>query len=218
MGSASSSARSTAQEASDLPGVLIEDYVPGLPVMVGLLELPGGILVLLPLAAARRTAQMPAPACGPGRRGPNASRGPCLPAHGEVLTGRRWAMTISRSRRCLRPVWPCCVSVSLPGADRFTDADPAGAVAHCDMPVETADYVSAALAKGTGSCTSVTFTRLSNTSAGARSRETIPENSGNGACWLLGAERRDISPWRRSIDRWTGRCVQADAQLSQPAP
>jgi D-alanine-D-alanine ligase len=37
-------------DADDPPGVLIEDYVLGLPVTVGLLELPGGILVLPPLA------------------------------------------------------------------------------------------------------------------------------------------------------------------------
>jgi D-alanine-D-alanine ligase len=34
----------------DPPGVLVEDYVPGLPVTVGLLELPGGILVFPSLA------------------------------------------------------------------------------------------------------------------------------------------------------------------------
>ena len=34
----------------DPPGVLIEDYIPGLPVTVGLLELPGGVLVFPPLA------------------------------------------------------------------------------------------------------------------------------------------------------------------------
>jgi D-alanine-D-alanine ligase len=37
-------------ETGDPPGVLVEDYVPGLPVTVGLLELPGGVLVFPPLA------------------------------------------------------------------------------------------------------------------------------------------------------------------------
>jgi D-alanine-D-alanine ligase len=37
-------------EAADPLGVLIEDYVPGLPVTVGLLELPEGVLVFPPLA------------------------------------------------------------------------------------------------------------------------------------------------------------------------
>jgi D-alanine-D-alanine ligase len=37
-------------ETGDPPGVLVEDYIPGLPVTVGLLELPGGVLVLPPLA------------------------------------------------------------------------------------------------------------------------------------------------------------------------
>ena len=37
-------------ETGDPPGVLIEDYIPGLPVTVGLLELPGGVLVFPPLA------------------------------------------------------------------------------------------------------------------------------------------------------------------------
>jgi len=37
-------------EAGDPPGVLVEDYVPGLPVTVGLLELPGGVLAFPPLA------------------------------------------------------------------------------------------------------------------------------------------------------------------------
>jgi D-alanine-D-alanine ligase len=37
-------------ETGDPPGVLVEDYVPGLPVTIGLLELPGGVLVLPPLA------------------------------------------------------------------------------------------------------------------------------------------------------------------------
>jgi D-alanine-D-alanine ligase len=37
-------------ESGDRPGVLIEDHVPGLPVTVGVLELPGGPVVLPPLA------------------------------------------------------------------------------------------------------------------------------------------------------------------------
>jgi len=37
-------------EAADPPGVLVEDYVPGLPVTVGLLELPACVLVFPPLA------------------------------------------------------------------------------------------------------------------------------------------------------------------------
>jgi D-alanine-D-alanine ligase len=37
-------------ESADPPGVLIEDHVPGLPVTVGVLELPGGIAVFPPLA------------------------------------------------------------------------------------------------------------------------------------------------------------------------
>jgi D-alanine-D-alanine ligase len=37
-------------ETGDPPGVLVEDHVPGLPVTVGLLELPGGVLVFPPLA------------------------------------------------------------------------------------------------------------------------------------------------------------------------
>jgi D-alanine-D-alanine ligase len=37
-------------ETRDPPGVLVEDYVPGLPVTVGLLELPGGVLLFPPLA------------------------------------------------------------------------------------------------------------------------------------------------------------------------
>jgi D-alanine-D-alanine ligase len=40
----------TLAESGDPPGVLVEDHVPGLPVTVGLLELPGGVLVLPPLA------------------------------------------------------------------------------------------------------------------------------------------------------------------------
>src|SRR5581483_2525603 len=40
----------TAAESSDPPGELIEDYVPGVPVTVGVLELPGGLVVLPPLA------------------------------------------------------------------------------------------------------------------------------------------------------------------------
>ena len=36
--------------AGDPPGVLIEEYVPGLPVTVGILELPGVLLVFPPLA------------------------------------------------------------------------------------------------------------------------------------------------------------------------
>lgn len=40
----------TAAEASDPPGVLIEDHVPGLPVTIGVLELPGGIVIFPPLA------------------------------------------------------------------------------------------------------------------------------------------------------------------------
>jgi D-alanine-D-alanine ligase len=40
----------TAAESSDPPGVLIEDHVPGLPVTVGVLELPGGIVIFPPLA------------------------------------------------------------------------------------------------------------------------------------------------------------------------
>lgn len=37
-------------DSSDPPGVLIEDYVPGLPITVGVLELPSGIVVFPPLA------------------------------------------------------------------------------------------------------------------------------------------------------------------------
>lgn len=37
-------------ESSDPPGVLIEDHIPGLPVTVGLLELPDGVVVFPPLA------------------------------------------------------------------------------------------------------------------------------------------------------------------------
>lgn len=40
----------TAAQASDPPGVLIEDHLPGLPVTVGMLELPGGIVIFPPLA------------------------------------------------------------------------------------------------------------------------------------------------------------------------
>ena len=40
----------TAAEASDPPGVLIEDHVPGLPVTAGVLEFPGGIVIFPPLA------------------------------------------------------------------------------------------------------------------------------------------------------------------------
>jgi D-alanine-D-alanine ligase len=40
----------TAAEAGDPPGVLIEDHLPGLPVTVGVLELPGGIVIFPPLA------------------------------------------------------------------------------------------------------------------------------------------------------------------------
>jgi D-alanine-D-alanine ligase len=44
-------------ETGDPPGVLVEDYVPGLPVTVGLLELPGGVLVLPPLATRVESAE-----------------------------------------------------------------------------------------------------------------------------------------------------------------
>jgi D-alanine-D-alanine ligase len=37
-------------ETGDPPGVLVEDYISGLPVTVGLLELPGGVLAFPPLA------------------------------------------------------------------------------------------------------------------------------------------------------------------------
>lgn len=37
-------------ESSDPPGVLIEDHIPGVPVTVGVLELPGGIAIFPPLA------------------------------------------------------------------------------------------------------------------------------------------------------------------------
>ncbi len=40
----------TAAEAGDPPGVLIEDHLPGLPVTIGVLELPGGIVIFPPLA------------------------------------------------------------------------------------------------------------------------------------------------------------------------
>jgi D-alanine-D-alanine ligase len=40
----------TAAESSDPPGVLIEEHMPGLPVTVGVLELPGGIVIFPPLA------------------------------------------------------------------------------------------------------------------------------------------------------------------------
>jgi D-alanine-D-alanine ligase len=39
------------------PGVLVEDYVPSLPVTVGLLELPSGVLVFPPLATRVDTAE-----------------------------------------------------------------------------------------------------------------------------------------------------------------
>jgi D-alanine-D-alanine ligase len=44
-------------ETGDPPGVLVEDHVPGLPVTVGLLELPGGVLVLPPLATRVESAE-----------------------------------------------------------------------------------------------------------------------------------------------------------------
>ena len=44
-------------ESADPPGVLIEDHVPGLPVTVGVLELPGGIAVFPPLATEVHTGE-----------------------------------------------------------------------------------------------------------------------------------------------------------------
>jgi D-alanine-D-alanine ligase len=40
----------TAAESSDPLGVLIEDHLPGLPVTIGVLELPGGVVIFPPLA------------------------------------------------------------------------------------------------------------------------------------------------------------------------
>jgi D-alanine-D-alanine ligase len=43
--------------AGDPPGVLVEEYVPGVPVTVGMLELPGAVLVFPPLATYVRSAE-----------------------------------------------------------------------------------------------------------------------------------------------------------------
>jgi D-alanine-D-alanine ligase len=43
--------------AGDPPGVLVEEYVPGVPVTVGMLELPGAVLVFPPLATYVRSGE-----------------------------------------------------------------------------------------------------------------------------------------------------------------
>jgi D-alanine-D-alanine ligase len=44
-------------QSGDTPGVLIEDHLPGLPVTVGVLELPGGLAVFPPLATRVHTGE-----------------------------------------------------------------------------------------------------------------------------------------------------------------
>jgi D-alanine-D-alanine ligase len=68
-------------ESSDLPGVLIEDYVPGLPVTVGVLELPSGIAVFPPLAThvVWGSSMTPTPSWTPQARGPSPAPKPSCP-------------------------------------------------------------------------------------------------------------------------------------------
>jgi len=82
-------------EAADPPGVLVEDYVPGLPVTVGLLELPGGVLAFPPLATRADAAEFyDAPAkLGAGTGGTVSCTEADLPAPAPaVLTARALAL------------------------------------------------------------------------------------------------------------------------------
>ena len=82
-------------DAADPPGVLVEDYVPGLPVTVGLLELPGGVLVFPPLATRVDAAEFydAATKLGAGDAARSRTATPPFPA-------RRWPPSP-------RTPWPC---------------------------------------------------------------------------------------------------------------